>query len=404
IPAKDGSESSIEVSKFEFKSSASPNQSITMEHMNPGTNNFSGINTATIMKNKVALCTPNQQAPAPKGLNFFSFDKSLVDASAKQKQLGSSAKSGNDSETSTQPTDSTGKGPRPLLPPRGITFLSFGNTSSVDASDGKQTSSLTKVEKALNSSVCDKENDKLLPSNVIPNGLADIAVSSGFSLKKFEDLPRGNTYRQFARTSSIDGHGGKQTSLPTQMEKRFDSSVHDKGNGNKLQPSNAMPHGLPNHAFSPSLSSKKLEDAPRGVNFPSFGKPSTIDDPDGRRASLPTQMEISFDSSVARKGINSGCERSNVILQGLLDRPFSPGLSSQKLEDAQARGTPNSAPRALLSTLAFAAKYESAIRNSSAGAPPSSSELSSSSGSAKNAPMNPTAIHDLLFGENSGAK
>ncbi|GAB2219561.1 hypothetical protein Droror1_Dr00007198 [Drosera rotundifolia] len=402
-PSKEGAGSAVP--EFQFKSLASSNKPNTKHHVNLGTFNFAGTNTATITKGYVPISTSDQQV-ARKGFSLFG--KPLVDASAKQREMGSSSRSDNVTERSgTQPTQGTEKGPQAILPPRGITFLSFGETSPVD-NRGKLAGLSTNKEK--DSSVHDMEiYDKPLSSVVLPNGLVVPAVSPGSSSTMSKDASKGVTFRKFSKISPKDGHGGTQASLTTQIDKDISSSIPVNGSGIWLQLPNTMPHGQPDHPFFPALSLKNLDDNPGIFAFQSSGKTSSVATPDGKQPNSPPMTEKGLGSSLDMG--SSGKLQGNAVSQGLSGHPFSFGLGSKKLEDVQARVTPSSAPRALSSTLAFAAKLESVIRrNPLSDTTASSSQLiksadsSSSSGSATADRMKPIAIHDLLFGGNGCTK
>ncbi|GMH04088.1 hypothetical protein Nepgr_005927 [Nepenthes gracilis] len=150
--------------------------------------------------------------------------------------------------------------------------------------------------------------------------------------------------------------------------------------------------------------------APRGISFLSFGTTSSNNSGDNKPHGMPTQRGDHFDSSVRDKESTDRFQLPNVKPQDLQSSPISSVLRSKRVEDGEVKGTPNTVPRALLSTLAFAAKYESVIKmNPSVGASPAANSVEvnktpgagSSSGAMENEPMNASAVFDLLYGGSS---
>ncbi|XP_010242241.1 PREDICTED: uncharacterized protein LOC104586647 [Nelumbo nucifera] len=132
---------------------------------------------------------------------------------------------------------------------------------------------------------------------------------------------------------------------------------------------------------------------PKGISFLSIGKASSSDFSKQQRDILPSKRDDGIESATNKH------ESSNDMLLRVPACPLSK-YQSNPLVDGNNKNTPNSAQKALLSTLAFAAKYESEMMERRHNGP---TALSMESG--KNESMKASKIlEEFLFGIGSSSK
>lgn len=147
--------------------------------------------------------------------------------------------------------------------------------------------------------------------------------------------------------------------------------------------------------------------APPGINFLSFGKASLEDLSSKRHSDPPFQRENAIEIPNQERDRASSGSQSSAAPWGL---PASSITSfSDRLAHGHDKARPSSAQKALLSTLAFAAKYESAFKTDrSTVAPSGSMEANkeirnfSDSGGSQNKSAKASSILNFIF--SSGGK
>lgn len=235
------------------------------------------------------------------------------------------------------------------VPPRGINFLSSGKASSNDSSF-----------KELVGSPSNREDGK----KISPSG-------------------DSNKYKQVVSSSTRGGN----INLGNQLNQSAMETIHKLNDmSNRRQPAVV----------------------PRGINFQSFNKASLDDVSSRRQSKSPSQIDSLIETSVQeRQRASSEFQNSNAVPWRLPASTVTP--VSDQLVHGHNKDTPSSSQKALFSTLAFAAKYESALKlDRSTVAPSVSMEANkeirnvSHSGDSQNKSMKASTILGFLY--SSGGK
>ncbi|KAJ0089810.1 hypothetical protein Patl1_13488 [Pistacia atlantica] len=255
------------------------------------------------------VAVPVQQpAVAPKGVSCLFFGKSSVLESSKLKQGSSSPKRngsgkvGNQTEqtalSTVQNMNEIPKRTPPVAAPKGVNFLSFGNTPVADSGSKKLASLLLSRENGVKSSLL-----------------------NNFGVNK----------------QAGSSHNGNNVKVGNQKTQTMSSATE---NSNEML--------------------KKTDPAftPQGLNFLSIRKALTDDSISNKQASLPSSSDKGI-NRLLEESQNTPNEHQNST--AIPRRPLASLLAvghSSDLACGHSKGTPNSSQRALMSTLAFAAKIE----------------------------------------------
>ncbi|CBI27895.3 unnamed protein product, partial [Vitis vinifera] len=364
MPLKESSPTAVNVCKPVSEPPSLPSKSYSKKldmngtsHQNGNSLSHSvGIFPQSNMEKKVAEIVLKPPEQASRGINSLSFGKSPMDYSGKLKQIGSSPTMDEGVEVDKQKNqgevqnmNEKAKRTPVTVPPRGINFLSFGKAPLNDSS----------VKELAGSPSNREDGNKILP------------------------LGDSNKYKQVGSSSARDGN----INVSSQLNQSATETIH------KL---NEMSNG------------RQPAAAPPGINFLSFGKAPLDDLSSKRQSKSPSQSNNVIEIPIQeRQRASSGFQNSSAVPWGL---PASPITSvSDQLVHGHNKDTSSSAQKALLSTLAFAAKYESALKiDRSIVAPSVSMEANkeirnvSNSGGSQNKSMNASTILDFLF--SSGGK
>ena len=309
------------------------------------------------VEKKVADTVLKPPDQAPRGINFLSFGKSSMDNFSKLKQVDSVPKTdegvkvGNQKNLGeVQNMNEKAKRAPVTVPPWGINFLSFPKASLNDSS----------VKELVGS-----------PSNREDGNERSLLGDS-------------NKYKQVGSSSTRDG----RINISNQLNQSATETFHN---------------------LNDTSSRRQPVVAPPGINFLSSCKASLDDMSCKRQSKSLSHSESLLETPIqARQRASSGFQNSSAVPWGL---PASPITSvSDQLVHGHNKNTSSSAQKALFSTLAFAMKYESALKMDRfiVAAPSVSMDANkqirnvSNSGDSQNRAMKASAILDSLF--NSGGK
>ncbi|KAF3439620.1 hypothetical protein FNV43_RR17898 [Rhamnella rubrinervis] len=274
--------------------------------------------------------------------NSKSKDK-LNNDGASQKNFNASCYSTkSDSRNNEQKVKETVLKQSGLVSTKGTSFLSVENSPLVDSSDLRQ----------------GNKNASGKAGNLIHQSASVSVQNSNEILNKTPPVaPKGINFLSFGKAPSDASSSRKSASLPLSIDSGFEVSVLDNSN-------------LQNHAGLTLNSNMVLNGgqppvSPKGINCPAFGKAS-IDDSGGKeKVSLQCSWDNGTDGSVQEKQlaldkpqISNACSSA----ERLTSSPVSSAQFSGNLASRIYKDTPLSAQKALLSTLAFAAKYESGVK------------------------------------------
>lgn len=286
----------------------------------------------------------NLPALVPKGIRALSGGKSLMDESRNEDDKVRNQMDHNASGT-TQNSSETPKGTPPAVATKGINFLSFGKSPLEYSSTMK------------------------LPSLSINRGDGvKSLLSNNFSVKQARSSPNMDRSIQVGKEASQNA---------SNMTPRLNGMVQK----NELAAAALKP------------------------NLFSLGEALTDSSRRNSETSLPFDLGGVVDRSVQASKITSNKHQNlNAIPWGLPASPLDSGQSSDHLALACLKNSPNSAQKALMSTLAFAAKVESEMKTnrSAIGGLAGGSEVSketgvaSTSGGSKNDPTKAAKILDFL--------
>ncbi|KAK9275691.1 hypothetical protein L1049_022958 [Liquidambar formosana] len=361
MPLKDGSQAISNICKPELKSPSllgnsnfekQPNINST-SHQNVDNLSCSvGVFPRKNTKQNTAETLVKPPAQAPKGMNFLSFGKSPSDDSCKLEQAGSSQKGDNvkvgnqmnqGASDAVPNLNEIPKRTTPALAPEGINLLSFGKTSF---------------------DYCSSKKQATLPSNR-DNGIDILPVDNSSKLKLAGSSPK--------RDVSVK--------VGIQMKQSISDSLYNMHEMTKRAP--------------PKV--------PLGIKSLSFGKAPSEDSNSKQQTSMPFNRDNGIKIPVQERQISSEKLQNSSAMPCMLPvSPLAAGQSSGQLSDGH-KNTPISAQKALLSTLSFAAKYESGMKMNRSIASLSSSS-SSVSGSSQNDSRKASAILDFIYGVGSKTK
>ncbi|XP_030488308.2 uncharacterized protein LOC115705191 isoform X2 [Cannabis sativa] len=226
--------------------------------------------------------------------------------------------------------------------PKGINFLSVGSLPLVDSVKLKQQIlSPNRIAGAGVGNHLEQHGSGIVQnSNEILNKSAPIVA------------PKGVNFLSFGRSQQDDFSSRTLVSTPSSG----DSSV-------KLSSDNSVMLNQTNSAPKSNLMLKGIQPAvtPKGINFFSFRKSSVNDSLD--KLKLPFSCDDGSDSSVNGRQYpldeqKHSCTTSKTLPSSSVSLAQSPDPSSSRFH----KDTAHSAQKALLSTLAFAAKHESRVK------------------------------------------
>ncbi|XP_057973665.1 uncharacterized protein LOC131161721 [Malania oleifera] len=366
IPFQEGFPTASNFSKSDVKSSPLGNSN-SKKQLNANGSSYQNVNaySSGIFPQKngeqnVAERVLKLPGQTPEGKKSLTFGKPPSGYSCKMKEAGASPKRddgltvGNQTNKSASEIflDLIPKGASPAVAPKGINFLSFGkaslmNSCKMQPSKPPQKGKGIEPSPADDSSKCKK---------------GDLSVRRGDSAEVGYQANRG----ELDLVQSLKGSTNRATSLAI----------------------------------------------PPGISFPSFGKAPLDDSSCKKQASLPSIMDGKIGTSI-QNTLNASDEPhipSEMPLR-LAASPLISGNSSGLSADWHNKSKSSLSQKALLTTLAFAAKYESEVKmDQSIHAPAVSTEVnkesgdSSISGSSQNGSMKASKILDFLYGIRSKTK
>lgn len=204
----------------------------------------------------------------------------------------------------------------------------------------------------------EKASGTLQNSNEKLNRSSPVVAPKGINFLSF-----GKSPYLFGKAPSDDSSNRNTGNLPMGIEKAANSLQSDKSNLLN-QASSAPKSGV-------ILKGVQPEATPKGINFLSFGK-ATINESAGKgKFSLPPCGDNRNSGYVQQKrNVMNKPQTSSVISTTPLSSIVSSVSFSDHVASRVSKDTPHSAQKVLLSTLAFAAKYESGMKlNPSFGSP-----------------------------------
>lgn len=234
--------------------------------------------------------------------------------------------------------------------PKGISLLSVQNPLLVDSIELREGSSF-----GNNSAGAKAEN--------LIHQSASVQNSSEILHKTLPAVaPKGINFLSFGKVPSDNSNSKKLASLPL-IRDGVKISVPDN--------SNVHVHGCSTSNSSMIPYGSQSSVAPKGINFLSFGKASMNDSGGKEKSSLPYGRDNDTDICVKQTALGKPQSSSKT---SSAERSPSCTISSDQfsgvIESRIYKDTPLSAQKALLSTLAFAAKCESGVKSKqSIGAP-----------------------------------
>lgn len=229
---------------------------------------------------------------------------------------------------------------------KGTSFLSVENSPLVDSSELRQ-GNLNKYKNASGKA-----------GNLIHQS-ASVSVQNSNEISNKPPLvvaPKGINFLSFGKAPSDASSCRKSASLPLSVDSGVKVSLLDTNLQNHA--SLTLNSNMVLNGCQPPVSSK-------GINSLSFGKAS-IDDSGGKeKVSLPCSWGNATDGSVQEKQLaldKPQISNANSSAEILTSSPVSSAQFSGNLASRFYKDTPLSAQKALLSTLAFAAKYDSGVK------------------------------------------
>lgn len=225
-------------------------------------------------------------------------------------------------------------------------FLSVENSPLVDSSELRQGN--------LNG----YKNASGKAGNLIHQSASVSVQNSNEILNKTPPVvaPKGINFLSFGKAPSDASSSRKSASLPLST---------DSGVKVSLDYSNLQNHGSLTSNSNMVLNGGRPPASPKGINSLSFGKAS-IDDSGGKeKISLPCSWDNGTDGSVQENQLvldKPQISNANSSAERPTSSPVSSSQFSGNLASRIYKDTPLSAQKALLSTLAFAAKYDSGVK------------------------------------------
>lgn len=312
----------------------------------------SGISSCKNKEKNVAETTPKPSGQAPKGISFLSHGKS---SAGKHEQAALSPKADNGVKVGHQIingvpnvaqnlNENTNR--TPAVTPRGINFLSYGKAPLEDSSSKKSSSFsfISNLEIGKSPLSNSSKNEQAGSSAKRDDGVkVDSQTGQGASSRTPAVAPRGVNLLSVG-TAQLDSYfSKKQAGFGFEEDNAVPLTVHERASvTNKFQIRNSVVPQLPSSSLPHGQSMDQLVD-------------------------VRSKSTLSFS-------------------QG-------PLLSS----------TPSSVQKALRSTLAFAAKFQSEVKKDrSYGSPAVGTDFSKEASSSQNKSMkNSSTILDFLYGVNS---
>ncbi|XP_062091055.1 uncharacterized protein LOC133797231 [Humulus lupulus] len=301
-----------------------------------------------IVPKEDATTASNALEPEKKVASLMSnskFKEQLKDNSASQQPFNVlSCSTGISSHKSTEKNKDETFLKQAKLVPKGINFLSVGSTPLVDSVKLKQQIlSLNRI------------SDAKVENHLDQHG-SDIVLNSKEILKKNSPIvaPKGINFLSFGRVQQNDFSCRRLVSTPSSGN---DSVKLSSDNSVMLnQTSSAPESNLMLKGIQPTVS-------PKGINFLSFGKSSIDDSCNQGKLKLPFSCDNGSDGSGKERQYpldeqKHSCTTSSTLPSSSVSLAQSPDPSSSRIH----KETAHSAQKALLSTLAFAAKHESRVK------------------------------------------
>ncbi|EEF39688.1 conserved hypothetical protein [Ricinus communis] len=304
------------------------------------------------------VCTPDLNSP------------SLPHASNSKKQLDSggishhTAKASPDTGGGLSRKDTERNVPKGVLGPhvlvpKGISFLSAGKSSVVESSHSTpRSSSLSRSEgfkvgnqrdqSAAGSNENSNEIPKRIPAALIPNGINFLSF--------------GRAPLEFSGTRNLTSDSGAKSSLSS----NFDAHKQSSFPGNDVQVGKETSESVSNSKPWLKRMLQKTEFAASSLksNSLSFNESSINASIGNAQDSMPSSSATLVDRTLQESEILPDRRQDfRTISHGQPASPLGSGQSADCLGHARLKSAPNSAQKALISTLAFAAKVESQMKS-----------------------------------------
>ncbi|XP_048334921.1 zinc finger CCCH domain-containing protein 65 isoform X3 [Ziziphus jujuba] len=270
--------------------------------------------------------------------------------------------------------------------PKGTSFLSVQNSLLVDSSKLRQGSLFGNNSAGAKAGNHIHQNASIQNSSEILHKTPPAVPPKGINFLSFGKVPSGNSNSKKLASLPLCGDGVKRS-----VSDNSNLHDHDCSTSNSCLMPNGSQHSV----------------APKGINFLSIGKASVNDSGCKEKSSLPYGRDNGTDSCVKDEQTALDKPQSSSTISLAERSPSCPVSSVQfsgNLASRIYKDTPLSAQKALLSTLAFAAKCESGVKpNQSVDAPAVNAETlnetrsnNGNSGSSQNDTGKATKILEFL--------
>lgn len=245
----------------------------------------------------------------------------------------------------------------PALAPKGISCLFVGKSSVVESSKLKQGSSSP------------KRNESGKVANQTEQNAYGTVRNLDETSKRSLAAPEGVNFLSFGNSSLENSSGKKLASLFLNRQNDAKSSqsstfsVHGAESSAKV--GNLATQSVSSSAEKSNDMLKKTQSTvtPQRLNFLSNGNALTNKSLSDKHASLPASSGNGINISLqVTQHITDAHQNSSAIPWRLTASPLASGHSSDLSVHGYYKSTPNSAQKALMSTLAFAAKIESEMK------------------------------------------
>ncbi|XP_012076966.1 zinc finger CCCH domain-containing protein 65 isoform X1 [Jatropha curcas] len=248
----------------------------------------------------------------------------------------------------------------PVPVPKGIRFFSAGKSCVTKSNPSALGGSAVTRNEGFKAGCQTDQNASgtVQISNEIPRGTPAVVTPKGINFLSFGKPPSG-----FSSTRKLTSNTGAKLSLPNNFSV-IKRSISHINLGNSIQASNETSQSVSN--TSPWLN-KMLQTEfameTQKSKILSFGESSTDGPKSTTQGSLPSSSATCVGRSAQASEIAPNkCENSSAISQERSISPLGLGHSADYSAPACLKNTPNSVQKALISTLAFAAKVESGMK------------------------------------------
>ncbi|XP_065849226.1 uncharacterized protein [Euphorbia lathyris] len=246
-----------------------------------------------------------------------------------------------------------------VLAPKGISFLSAGKSPISESIDSTpSSSSVRKNERFEDGNKADQStSEKTLSSNDMPKGTQPSIAPKGINFLSFGKAPL-----EFSSSKNLTGNSGSKLPFLNNfgLQKQPNPTL-----GNAGQVGNDATRGVSGTASRLNIMLQKNEFAAAQTksNILSHGESSTYGSRSKTQSGLFSSSVKSVDRNVRASEIPGNVHQSpRIISQELQASSLTSSQSANYLANSWLKDAPNSAQKALMSTLAFAGKVESEMK------------------------------------------